>query len=127
MSDKDEKTKTEAYMGEYMAMVRKLQVLSRMACRQLLGIRPDGDPRLEYLAGLETFKNMANAQLEVVMELVIRKLGISKEDFLKLQREKLASQIKAMEEDLCVTGWDKQGNPLFDLPRYVERTKSWPK
>jgi hypothetical protein len=124
MSKKIETKKQEDFLENYRSQVNRLQVLSRLAIRQFLGTRPDGDPRVDYLANLDAFKNLANVHLEVMMELVIKK---SKDDFLKLQGEHLAMQVKAMEQDLCVTGWDNLGNPIFDLPRYMERTKLWPK
>lgn len=127
MRKKDGKQQKQDYLENYRNMVQRLQVLSRLAVRQLIGTRANDDPQAEYVAGLEAFKNLANVHLEVIMELAIKKLGISKDDFLKLQGEQLANQIKAMEQDLCVTGWDDNGNPIFDLVAYAKRTVRWPK
>jgi hypothetical protein len=127
MSKKDEKQQQQDYLENYRNLVQRLHTLSRLSVRQLMGTRPTGDPQTDYMTGLEAFKNLANVHLEVLMELTIKKLGMSKEDFLKLQAEQLAGQITAMEQDLCVTGWDGNGNPIFDLAKYAERTALWPK
>ncbi len=127
MNKKAEKTEQQDYLENYRNMVTRLHALSRLAVRQLIGTRASDDPQAEYVTGLEAFKNLANVHLEVLMELTIKKLGISKDDFLKLQGEQLANQIAAMEQDLCVTGWDGNGNPIFDLAKYAERTARWPK
>lgn len=116
----------ERYLADYKGMVRQLTILSRIAARQLLGTRADEDPRLEYVAALESFKNLSNVQTSVLIRLVTEKLGVKREEFLELSREELAKQIEAMEQDLCVTGWDSSGNPVFNLQAYRERTAGWP-
>jgi len=126
MSKKSDQYKNEAFMTNYKEMVRKLRVLSKFAVRQFLGTRVDDDPRLEYLTDIEAFKNLANVHLEVMMALTIKKLGLSKEDYLKAHGDQLAEQLKTIEQDLCITGWDDKDNPIFDLPAYRERTKLWP-
>lgn len=122
-----EQYQNEVYLANYKEMVKKLRVLSKVAIRQFLGTRADGDPRLEYMTDLEAFKNLANVHLEVLMELTIKKLGITREDYLKVHGDQLAAQLKTMEQDLCVTGWDSAGNPTFDLKAMAERTRLWPK
>ena len=126
MAKKSQQYKDEAYVANYKEMVKKLRVLSKVAVRQFLGTRADGDPRLEYMTDLEAFKNLANVHLEVLMELTIKKLGITKEDYLKAHVRFLNAQIQTMEKDLAVTGWDEKGSPIFDLAAYRERTKLWP-
>lgn len=123
----EDKDRQAQYLENYGEMVRKVQVLSRLGIRQFIGTRPDGDPRAVYLTGLETFRNLANVHLEVITALAIKKLGVSRDDFLKLQAEELANQVKVMEEDLAVKSWDQAGNPIFDLPAYMKRTIGWPK
>ncbi len=127
VSKKTEEKKNLYLLETYKAMVGKVHALSKVSVRQFLGSRDEGDPRVEYLTDLEAFKHLANVHLEVIMDLCIKKLGITKEEFLKSQSELISSQVESMEKDLCVTGWDQQGNPLFDLPKYAERTKLWPK
>jgi len=122
-----EQYQNEVYLANYKEMVKKLRVLSKVAVRQFLGTRrADDDPRLEYMTDLEAFKNLANVHLEVLMELTIKKLGITRKDSLKVHGDQLAAQLKTMEQDLCVTGWDEKGSPIFDLAAYRERTKLWP-
>lgn len=127
MGKKSEQYKDEAYVANYKEMVKKLQVLSRVAVRQFLGTRPDGDPRLEYMANIEAFVNLANVQLEVLLGLTVQKLGIPREDYLKAQTTSITTQIQTMEKDLAVKSWDQSGNPVFDLQAYLERTALWPK
>jgi hypothetical protein len=127
MSKKDREKKEQALLEEYRNMVKKLRALSKISVRQFLGSRADGDPRVEYLTEIEAFKNLANVYFEVIMGLTFTKLGVSKEEYLKINCEQLSNQLKTMEQDLCITGWDQQGNPLFDLVRYAERTSNWPK
>lgn len=127
MSKKDQEKKELALLENYRDMVGKLRCLSKISVRQFLGSRAEGDPRVDYLTDLEAFKNLANVHLEVIMELIIHKLGVTKEEFLKAQSDHVTKQVEFMEKDLCVTGWDQQRNPLFDLARYAERTAKWPK
>lgn len=118
--------KQQAYLENYEKMVRKLHLLSRIYIRQFLGTRPEGDPRVDYLTGLEGFKNLANAQLSGVVRILTMMLGGKKQEFLDILEEELGKQIKAMEEDLAVTSWDAQGNPTFDLQVFRQRTATWP-
>jgi hypothetical protein len=127
MAKKQVEKQNEALLGTYKQMLEKLKVLSKISARQFLGTRADDDPRLVYLTDLETFKNMANVHIEVIMEFIIKKLKVTREEFLKAQTDLISSQVATMETDLCVTGWDQQGNPLFDLAKYAERTRTWPK
>ncbi|KKN16226.1 hypothetical protein LCGC14_0978190 [marine sediment metagenome] len=115
-----------AQMDEYRAQAAKLQALSRLAVRQFLGTRPEGDPRVDYLAGLEAFRNMASAQLAALTMIVTAMLGDNVETLRKASLAELQGQIESMEKDLAVTGWDGEGNPLFDLPASRELTKGWP-
>ena len=121
----DEKSH-EDLVATYKLQVLKLTVLSKVAVRQFMGTRPDGDPRVEYLTNMETFKNLSNVYLEVMMDLISTKLGIPKEAVLKAYHDQLAVHIETLEKDLCVTSYDPQGNPVFDLPSYREMTKEWP-
>ncbi len=127
MSKSKETQKDQKYLDNFQEMARKLAVMSQIACRQFLGSRPDKDPRLLYLGNMEAFKNLATVQLEVIMELTVGKLGISKEEYMKVHGEHLASRLSEMEKDLCITSWSPEGNPIFDLPAYAEATKSWPR
>ncbi len=126
MAKKDKKEKKPDFMIGYRENIRKLQILSRLATQKFLGSRPAGDPRQDYLLGIEAFKNLSNVYLEVIMELMISTLGIPKEKFLELMEKKLGEQVKSIEQDLCVTSWDAAGNPIFDLKKYAEKTKTWP-
>lgn len=117
----------QKYVKSYREMLKKLSTMSQVAVRQFLGSRPADDPRVVYLAGLETFRNVANAQMEVLVRLATEKLGVKREEFLQMSSEEMEKQVKAMEEDLRVSGWDGDGNPLFeDLQAYRERTIGWP-
>jgi len=114
------------YMESYREMVRKLYVLSSAEVRQFLGTRPDGDPRVEYLAGLQSFQNMANAQISCLMRLVTEKLGVSEEDFLAVAAEEIGKQVQTMENELAVVGWNEDGTMRLDLQAHREKTKGWP-
>jgi len=116
----------QKYVESYREMIKKLNTLSQIAVRQFLGSRPADDPRVVYLAGMETFRNLANAQLEVLVRLATEKLGVKREEFLQMSSEEMEKQVKAMEEDLRVSGWDNDGQPIFDLQAYRERTIGWP-
>jgi len=116
----------EAYMENYKQQVQRLYWLSKFNVRQFLGTRQDGDPRVDYLAGLEGFKNLANSQLSSIIGILTMMLGDKKQEFLKVMEEELANQIKAMEEDIGVVGWTDNGEPQFDLAVLRERTRGWP-
>jgi len=116
----------EAYLENYKDMVKKLSILSRVAIRQFLGSRPDSDPRVDYMMEFETFKNLANAQISALTRVVTEKLKVKRDDFLAINKEELEKQVKAMEKDLCVTGWTTEGQPNFNLQAYRERTAGWP-
>lgn len=124
---KEQAYKEQAYMDNYKEMLGKLHILSRMAVRQFLGTRDERDPRVKYLTGVESFKNLANVQLSVLLRLATEKLGVKKADFLAMSEDELKQQIASMEESLAVTGWNKDGTPVLDLQAHLERTKEWPK
>jgi len=121
-----EQEKNQAYLEDYREMVRKLYVLSADAVRQFLGTRKEGDPRVEYLTGLEAFKNMANAQVSCLNRLATEKLGVSQEDFMTVAAEELEKQVKTMEKDLAVVGWNEDGTMKLDLQAHLKKTEDWP-
>lgn len=116
----------EEYMANYKALVTKLCTLSRMNVRQFLGTRADGDPRVDYLAGVESFKNLANVQLQLLLGVVYALVGTKKPEVLKMMEDELGKQIEAMEESLAVTGWREDGTPILDLKAHLEKTQGWP-
>ena len=129
MAKKDEekqKQENEAYVERYKQMVERLTILSRFNVRQFLGTRPEGDPRVDYLAGLEGFKNLVNPQLSGIIRVLTMMLGDKRQEFLKIMEEELANQIKVMEEEVGITGWTAEGQPQFDLAVLREKTKGWP-
>jgi hypothetical protein len=114
-------------LNQYMEMARRIQALSRLSIREFLGTRADTDPRVHYLTEFEVFRNLANVNLSVMMELAIKALGLSQEDYLKIQNQKIAELLTDLQQNLGVTGWDASGLPLLDLAKYAEWTKTWPK
>ena len=115
-----------AQNDEYRALAAKLETLSRLAVRQFLGTRSEGDPRVDYLAGLEGAKNMLIAQVAALTSMVTAMLGDSVETFRGAGLAELQGQVESMEKELSVTGWDGEGNPLFDLKASFTQTKDWP-
>ena len=127
MASKADEYKDKVAVAGYKEMTRKVGVLSRISVRQLLGTRPEADSRTEYMTGLAMKTSLAVVQTEVLLELALTKLGVTREDFLKAMMEKMAETVKDLEEDLCVTSWDQAGNPIFDLEKYAQRSATWPK
>ena len=123
--EKQEK-ENEAYMENYKLLVQRLTFLARCNVRQFMGTRPEGDPRVEYLAALEGFKNLANAQVTGMVRALTMMLGDKKQEFLDIMAEELANQLKVMEEEVGITGWTAEGQPQFDLAVLREKTKGWP-
>ena len=118
--------KDRTYLENYKAEAEKLYVLSRFATKQLLGERPADDPRVEYMAGLEAFKNLANAQLSAIIHILTEVMGEQEDHFREVFQRELARQVLSIEKDLCVTGWTEQGAPIFNLPALQERVRTWP-
>ncbi len=116
----------EAYIENYKQQVQRLTFLARFNVRQFLGTRPEGDPRVDYLAGLEGFKNLVNSQLSGIIRILTMMLGDKKQEFMKIMEEELGNELKSMEEELGVTGWTDEGQPQFDLQILREKTKGWP-
>jgi hypothetical protein len=114
----------QEFLTELATLSQRLSALSRLSIRQFLGNRSPEDPRFQYLASLEATTNLANVQLEVVLELLSQLFP--KEKFREAQVRRLAAKVTEMEEDFCVTSWDDNGSPIFDLTKFTERTKSWP-
>jgi len=129
LAKKEQTTKQkqyEAYMENYRTLVQHLQFLSSFNVREFMGTREDGDPRVHYLAGLEGFKNLANAQLSGIIRFLDESKDGKKTDLFPIMAEELAAHVKSMEEDLGVTGWNEEGHPQFDLQILKEKTKGWP-
>ena len=100
MAKKDEEKRqqeNEAYKENYEKQIRRLYFLSRFNSRQFLGTRTEGDPRVEYLAALESFKNLANAQIAGVVRALTMLLGDKKQEFLDIMAEELAN-VSGVEE-----------------------------
>jgi len=116
--------KDRTYMENYKAEAQKLYVLSGFATQQLLGERPPGDPRVEYIAGLEAFKNLANAQISALTHLIQELIG-DNEHFREVLQRELSRQVESMEEEFCVAGW-KNGAPTFNREALAEKIKGWP-
>ncbi len=123
---KEQKEQNEAYMETYKKLVERLYWLSRFNVRQFMGTREEGDPRVDYLAGLESFKNLANSQLSGIIRILTMMLGDKKPEFLKIMEEELNNQLKALEDDIGVVTWSDDGTPRFDLGVLREKTKGWP-
>jgi len=123
---KEQKEQNEAYMETYKKLVERLYWLSRFNVRQFMGTREEGDPRVDYLAGLESFKNLANSQLSGIIRILTMMLGDKKPEFLKIMEEELNNQLKALEDDIGVVTWADDGTPRFDLGVLREKTKGWP-
>lgn len=129
MAKKDEEKQekeNEAYKENYKKQVQRLYFLSGVNIRQFLGTRPEGDPRAEYLTALESFKNLANAQIAGMVRILTMMLGDKKQEFLDIMAEELANQLKVMEEELGITNWADDLTPQFDLNILREKTKGWP-
>ena len=125
-SEKKQEAENQALLGEYKKQAERLYFLSKFNCRQFLGTRDEGDPRVTYLAGLEGFKNLANAQLAGIIRILTMMLGDRKSEFHNIMAEELGNQVKSMEEDVGITGWTEDGQPQFDLNVLREKTKGWP-
>lgn len=123
---KEEEEQNKAYMENYTKLVQRLYWLSKFNVRQFMGNREEGDPRVDYLAGLEGFKNLANAQISGIVRILTMMLGRKKQEFLKVMEEELGSQIKSMEEEVGVVSWADDGTPRFDLKVLREKTEAWP-
>ena len=123
---KEQREQNEAYMETYKKLVERLYWLSRFNVRQFMGTREEGDPRVDYLAGLESFKNLANSQLSGIIRILTMMLGDKKPEFLKIMEEELNNQLKALEDDIGVVTWSDDGTPRFDLGVLREKTKGWP-
>ena len=116
----------EAYMENYRNLVRRMMFLSSFNVREFMGTREPGDPRVHYLAGLEGFKNLANAQLSGIIRFLDESKEDTKPDLFAIMAEELAAHLKEMEKDLAVTGWTEEGQAQFDLQVLREKTKGWP-
>lgn len=124
--EEKQQKENEAYLENYKKQIQRLMFLSRFNIRQFLGTRQEGDPRVEYLADIERFKNLANAQLAGIIRVLTMMLGDKKQEFLDIMAEELANQLKMMEEEVGITGWAEDGQPQFDLAQLREKTKGWP-
>jgi len=126
-SEKEKQAKeNEAYLENYKQLVQRLTFLSRFNVRQFLGTRPEGDPRVDYLAGLEGFKHLVDSQLSGIIRTLTMMLGDKRQEFLKIMEEELVNELKSMEDELSVTGWTAEGSPQFNLQVLREKTKGWP-
>ena len=125
-TDKKQEAENQALLDEYKKQAERLYFLSKFNVRQFMGTREEGDPRVNYLAGLEGFKNLVNAQLAGIIRILTMMLGDKKSEFHKIMAEELGNQVKSMEEEVGITGWTEDGQPQFDLNILREKTKAWP-
>ena len=125
-TDKKQEAENQALLDEYKKQAERLYFLSKFNVRQFMGTREEGDPRVNYLAGLEGFKNLVNAQLAGIIRILTMMLGDKKSEFHQIMAEELGNQVKSMEEDIGVTGWTEDGQPQFDLQILREKTGGWP-
>lgn len=123
---KKSKKEQQAYLENYTRLVQRLVKISNFNTQQFLGTRPEGDPRVEYLASMEAFKNLANAQIGSIMRVLSMMLSDKKAEFHKIMEEELSSMLSNMEEAVGITGWNDNGEPQFDLQKLKEKTGHWP-
>lgn len=118
------------FMGIYRENVQKLLKLSLIQSRQLMGSLPATDPRMQFVSDLQGQLHLANAQILATMHVLQEILRVLKDDLQIKQTEiqllELKNQIEVMEKDLCVTGWDPNGEPILNLQEYRKRTEGWP-
>ena len=103
--EKKQEAENQALLDEYKKQAERLYFLSKFNIRQFLGTREEGDTRVSYMAGLEGFKNLANAQLAGIIRILTMMLGDKKGEFHKIMAEELGTQVKSMEDDVGITGW----------------------
>lgn len=125
-SEKKQEAESQALLDEYKKQAERLYFLSKFNVRQFLGTREEGDPRVSYMAGLEAFKNLANAQLGGIVRILTIMLGDRKSEFHKIMAEELGNHVKSMEEEVGVASWTEEGKPIFNLQILREKTKGWP-
>ena len=112
---------------ERLGLLLKLQKLSQLAVREFMGVNSENDdPRVKLLDRLQMDMNHLTTQIAVLITISMELEG-EKQERGQLILEELEKQVEVMESDLAVTGWDLNNNPLLDLPRWEEITKSWPK
>lgn len=117
----------QAYVDNWQVKVKRVLILSQEGGRQFLGTRDEGDPRVEYLTGLEAARNLAQVQIACLLRLVTEKLGVSQEDLRTVMAEEMEKQLTTMEEELGVIGWNQDGTMRLDLQAHAEKTKGWPR
>jgi len=123
---KAQEAENQALLDEYKKQAERLYFLSKFNVRQFMGTRKEGDPRVTYLAGLEGFKNLVNAQLAGIIRILTMMLGDKKAEFHKIMADELGTQVKSMEEEVGIIGWTDDGQPQFDLKVLREKTEGWP-
>lgn len=115
----------EEVFEAYRVKAEKLGKMSQVQVRQLMGSLPPEDPRVACIADIQCYTSLANVQLASMLRVMREVLGVEPVVFMEIQNEELDKQIAEIEKDLCITAWSN-GEPVFDLLAYKERTKGWP-
>lgn len=116
----------EEHLREFQTLVSKLKKLSYLKVKQFLGVNSnDNDPRVKYLANLDLSISLLSSHVAALLE---PKDGSKPPKSVALEMlECVEKQVKLLQEELAVTGWDKDGNPLLDLANWADITKGWPR
>lgn len=109
---------------EYQRLVARVQALSRVQVRQFLGTRPEDDPRLVYLAQRECYLTLLIFQVQALTELLAPE---TRQKFMTAMLKLVRKAVGDWGKDLGVKDWSTDGQPIFELPVFREKTRGWPR
>lgn len=106
----NEQKGTTAEVARYQQLYDRVCKVSALEVGRLFATR---DPRVQFIRGLEDGRVLSRVELNALARLLTDHLGVDPEVWLRYLNEELETELRRLEEDNGVSGYDEQGNPVL--------------
>jgi hypothetical protein len=97
-------------VARYQRLYDRVCKVSALEVGRLFATR---DPRVQFIRSLEDGRVLSRVELNALTRLLTDHLGVDPEVWLRYLNEELEAELRRLEQDNGVSGYDEQGNPLL--------------
>ena len=97
-------------VARYQQLYDRVCKVSALGVGRLFASR---DPRVQFIRSLEDGRVLSRVELNALARLLTDHLGVDPEVWLRYLNEELEAELRRLEQDNGVSGYDGQGNPLL--------------
>ena len=109
-STKGQSKGTTVEVARYQKLYERVCKVSALEVGRLFATR---DPRVQFIRSLEDGRVLSRVELNALTRLLTDHMGVDPEVWLRYLNEELETEIRRLEQDNGVSGYDDQGNPVL--------------